>query len=371
MRKTISEYLKEFSMNVNKQTWYFNNGSNFEKALNNIKNLKRNVVIWGASKGGEKVLKLARKHGIKVKSFVDKDPNKWGKEINKIKIIEPDKVSKESFILIGSVYEKEIVCDIKRKGFRFYLGGLLTNMKFNIEGDKLIRKEQFIESVLNILSDEDSKKTYLSMYLYAIDNDASRISATEYNQYFHPLVKPEENDIIVDGGAYTGDTVDLIMSKLRGKVKIYAFEPEKNNFAILKRISEQYGDRVTAIRKGLWSSEGKQGFITEQEDAMGHHISIKNCNEFIETTSIDIFFKTKKAPTLIKMDIEGAELEAIHGAERVIKEYKPKLQICLYHRADHFYEIPLVLKKWIPEYKMFIGHHSSCWDDTVLYCTIR
>jgi len=71
------------------------------------------------------------------------------------------------------------------------------------------------------------------------------------------------------------------------------------------------------------------------------------------------------------MDIEGAEYNALLGTQNIIKQYKPKLEICIYHRNEHFYNIPLLLKKWVPEYKMFIGHHSDCWSDTVLYCKAK
>ncbi|MEM2032456.1 MAG: FkbM family methyltransferase, partial [Candidatus Woesearchaeota archaeon] len=50
--------------------------------------------------------------------------------------------------------------------------------------------------------------------------------------------------------------------------------------------------------------------------------------------------------------IEGYEYNAILGAEKTIKKYKPVLSISLYHTPRDFFEIPKLLKQWVPEYKM-------------------
>lgn len=81
-------------------------------------------------------------------------------------------------------------------------------------------------------------------------------------------------------------------------------------------------------------------------------------------------YNDKEAPTFIKMDIEGAELEALEGAKNTIVKSKPKLAICLYHKPDDLWKIPLYLKKLVPEYKFYIRHHSKVRWETVLYACI-
>lgn len=73
---------------------------------------------------------------------------------------------------------------------------------------------------------------------------------------------------------------------------------------------------------------------------------------------------------LIKLDIEGAELAALTGAAGVIRRDNPCLQICLYHKDPDLWEIPQYIKGLVPEYRMFVGHHSCCLLDTVLYCVM-
>jgi hypothetical protein len=74
----------------------------------------------------------------------------------------------------------------------------------------------------------------------------------------------------------------------------------------------------------------------------------------------------------IKMDIEGSELEALKGSADTIAARKPKLAICLYHKTEDFWEIPLYLHDLTPEYKLFVRHHTAIFDlkETVLYAMV-
>ena len=71
---------------------------------------------------------------------------------------------------------------------------------------------------------------------------------------------------------------------------------------------------------------------------------------------------------MIKMDIEGSEFAALHGAEQIIKTNKPRLAISIYHCGEDYIRIPLYLKNLVPEYKFAIRHHNKTPFDTDLYC---
>jgi len=68
-------------------------------------------------------------------------------------------------------------------------------------------------------------------------------------------------------------------------------------------------------------------------------------------------------PTYIKMDIEGAELEALWGARKLLKEHKPVLAICAYHTSDHLWEIPLLIHAIQPDYKLHLRRYAEgAWE---------
>ena len=72
-------------------------------------------------------------------------------------------------------------------------------------------------------------------------------------------------------------------------------------------------------------------------------------------------------PTYIKMDIEGAELDALNGARGIIKQYAPVLAICTYHLQDHLWKIPLLIESMNPGYNFFLHPHLVEGWDLVCY----
>jgi hypothetical protein len=68
-------------------------------------------------------------------------------------------------------------------------------------------------------------------------------------------------------------------------------------------------------------------------------------------------------PTLIKMDLEGGEIEALAGSRRTIEREAPVLAMTVYHRADHLWRIPLMIASMRPNYSFFLRVHcQDCWD---------
>ena len=78
----------------------------------------------------------------------------------------------------------------------------------------------------------------------------------------------------------------------------------------------------------------------------------------------------KARVTFLKMDIEGAELKALEGSRQTILDNKPKLAICVYHHIKDLWEIPLFIKTLIPEYRIFLRHHTKLEYETVCYALL-
>ena len=69
------------------------------------------------------------------------------------------------------------------------------------------------------------------------------------------------------------------------------------------------------------------------------------------------------------MDIEGAELKALCGMEKTVKEYKPKLYICAYHRNEDLFSLPLKVWDMDKSYKIYFRHskYIPAWESN-FYC---
>jgi len=72
--------------------------------------------------------------------------------------------------------------------------------------------------------------------------------------------------------------------------------------------------------------------------------------------------------TYIKMDVEGAEINALWGAEHIIRTQKPKLSVCVYHKVSDFWQVPLLIKRFNQDYNFILRHYmkTDC-TETVLY----
>lgn len=96
------------------------------------------------------------------------------------------------------------------------------------------------------------------------------------------------------------------------------------------------------------------------------HVSEKEGEYVIDVVALDEIVYDKR-PTFIKMDIEGAEQEALGGCERILKEFKPKLAVCVYHKPEDLFEIPIFIKKANPKYQLFLRQYANSRTETVLY----
>lgn len=152
------------------------------------------------------------------------------------------------------------------------------------------------------------------------------------NQYFDlPYLLQKKDEVFVDCGAYHGETSEQFIKWCGKKYKhIYCFEPDRNNLEqCCKNLSDNMLDeKYTVINKGTWSEE---------------------------------------RVTFIKMDIEGTELELLKGAGRIIREQKPKLAICVYHKKEDIFDIPEYILNLNPKYKLYLRHYTLGEWDTVLY----
>ena len=343
-----------------------------------------NFIIFGASYAGAKTKEFLDKFGKNVAYFVDNDMKKKGKIFLGKIIKHPSEISFfENKVIIASAWWYEIKKQLEEQY------GLLSNVDFidpQIFVEKMTQKntkDVFLDllkinldkylQIFDLLEDDVSKLLYYRVLkgriFYYETLLYSFMPKVDYKQYFHPEVKPENNDIIVDAGAFTGDTIEEIIKQSINYKKIYAFEPDEQNYAKLTENTERY-DNIECYKFGLWSKTDRLYFIAD--GTMGSAVvqNSNKANQTIDVVSLDEFFKDKEKPTLIKMDIEGAEVEALYGAKEIITKYKPKLQICIYHKPEHLWQIPVLLKDWVKEYKLYMGHHISDFKETVLYAKV-
>ena len=238
-------------------------------------------------------------------------------------------------------------------------------------GDEIFNRE-FVEkheAKLNAayaLFEDDSKKIFAGCinFMFGGELDVLRSITTEKEEAFNGFFSMEDNESFLDLGAYRGDTVQEFLHYSGGKYnEIIALEPDRRTYKKLCDYLENLPNS-TAVQKAVYS-ESKTLFFSSKA---GRQSTLSSKGEEIETVTVDELCNSKNI-TYIKMDVEGAEYDALEGAKKTLKEQKPKLNIALYHKSIDIFELPLKIAEINPEYKFHLRRHPyiPCWDMN-LYC---
>lgn len=295
-------------------------------------------------------------------------------------VFNPKEVEDKAFpIVLGSInYIHEMTQQLRSLGYKNIINfvDLITeypelqnfNQAFIGLKEDYINNSKKYEWLKTILADEESKNVLetliefrktLNIELY------SKISRNPKLQYFDIL---KDIDIFVDGGAFDGDTVENMINLDINPTKIYFFEPDKNSLNKAKLKLEKHPE-IEYYPYGL-SNENKV-LKFKNDGTLGACFSEEG-DVKVQCVSLDDTVKEDKA--FIKLDIEGFEISAIHGAKRLLNNGSP-FAICVYHKPTDIWEIPeTILNLTIGEnnskdfsWKFYLRHYSNTIFETVLY----
>lgn len=208
------------------------------------------------------------------------------------------------------------------------------------------------------LADYRSKMVLNGILQYWVKYDfqiIQKIKENNYTSYFDlDIVTPDDNEVFVDLGAYTGDSAQDFIQNMGAYQRIYCYEISKDVFKQLQENMSFY-ENITLVNKGVGEAEGIM-YLSQSEDASANKITSMG-EEAVEIVTLDNDIKEKI--TFLKMDIEGAEQQAIKGAARHITEEKPKLAICTYHNNYDIWQIPRMLREMNPNYKLYMRYNGN------------
>jgi len=329
-------------------------------------NKKDTVIVIASTIGTSDIFEQLRIAGFEqiYIAAVDKDMFITNKECknNLVELLDKlKKIQEKDAFLVNNkeeVYEPEIYN---------YFGINLNVRKYIINPEPVINYIENVIKVQKIVEDEKSKNVLNNLVLSKISGNHNYL-ADIYDSipyFISDIFRFGNDEVLVDGGSYVGDTVKQFIKFTENKYKkIYAFEPNKYIYSGLKELYNKE-DRIVTYNKGIAEKEDTLYF---SDDGTASRINSNGALK-IETIALDKIIDENV--TFIKLDIEGSEIEGLDGARNIIIKDKPKLAICIYHKIDDLWKIPLYIKEIVPEYKIYIRHHrkdSEC--ETVCYATI-
>lgn len=186
---------------------------------------------------------------------------------------------------------------------------------------------------------------------------------------YKDICRVEVGDVVIDGGAYTGNTAFYFHSLAGPTGKIYSFEPSKKTFAMLSESIKIAGlSNIVPVHAALSRKEGTCSLL--HDGRPGARVLSNDHKGSVPVLSIDEFFidKLHSKVDFIKLDIEGAELDALEGAKRIIQKFTPKMAICIYHKCDDPVKIPELILSINPNYEFYFKHNSNSFWESVLFC---
>jgi FkbM family methyltransferase len=236
---------------------------------------------------------------------------------------------------------------------------------------KTLNARTDISRAIELFHDEESVSIYLDHVGFRVDGDFSRLHRSIGGEYFDFL--PDWTDVggidFYDLGSYTGDTIRAAVDAGIRLTRVAAVEPDPNNFMELESQIQKgrFPVPVNALRLAVGATEGKIGF--EVNSDMTSRFSSKSGNLYeVDVVSVDALRKIVGwEPTLVKLDVEGAELQVIAGAKETIRSSRPIWAIALEHNFDDLWTVPLAFNEVAPDYRYFLRHYSEQGFDVVLY----
>jgi FkbM family methyltransferase len=353
------------------------------------------VAIYGAGLYGQAFYKgLIAKH-INIDCFIDEYTNK--KELCNLPIYRiKDIKNKDIKVFISvSLHDNETIPNTL-KSYQFsnifsFTESLLnidtilpylmkTNILWMRENNSSLFHHDMIDDTRKLLTDQESKEIFNNIlnFRQTLDMKYYEFPSSQI-QYFPDDIKLFSNISsikLIDCGAYIGDTVESMMEySQKNNIKvdsIVSFEAdaqniEKLNLEVAKQKNMFQDTDFFVYPAGIWSENTILNFANNGNSAS----CICDTNND-NSTSIPVFNLDSTVKNInsnyIKMDIEGAEQEAIKGAKKIIKNNNPILAISLYHKPEDLWEIPLLINSINSNYNMYLRVYGHLGLETLLYC---
>jgi FkbM family methyltransferase len=352
-----------------------------------VTEIPKKVYVYGTGDFSNRILMVLEKMNIEVISRLEFDSRRLCEGV-----IKPDQVEapQENTVLLAlgnpEADIRQISLNLQNLGFSIILpvqiAQFFHSKNFNLDNywlsgdlDIFDRFEGRINKARDFFKEKKSRELFDNILDYRRNSKLASLPNLELleSQYMPsdlPWVSTGSPISIIDCGAFTGDTVRTFINKGVVFENYFAFEPDVDNYNLLQEfISRNNLTNIFSLKLATWNENAILKFQKSGGNNSGAHLTSQSSNnlEKVLAVKLDDLLSRHKID-LIKMDIEGAEIESLKGLIEIITTYKPYLAISAYHKPSDLWEIPLFISEISKNYELYIRVYGEQTFDTVLYC---
>jgi FkbM family methyltransferase len=339
--------------------------------------LDRPFVLFGAGRLGRMALAGLRRAGVNPLAFADNSNTLWGTTVDGLPVFSARDAaqrfgSETPFVV--TIYTGARVLQQLREGglhgvpfaalFLKYSDVFLPHGALDLP-HKMHAHSADIHRGLSLWADEASRQEYVGQIRYRLSlvDELQPFLPAEETYFPEELVSQTPLERFVDCGAFDGDSVRSFLKRRRAFDRIVAVEPDpvncRNLSAFVASLPENTRSKIRVVQSAVGARRQRVRF--EVTGTAGSSVQQSGTIE-VECMPLDEILRGV-APTYIKMDIEGAEPDALAGAREIIRTHTPVLAICLYHCQDHLWRIPLQIRALSDQYRLYLRRYSdACWE---------
>lgn len=341
------------------------------------------LVLFGAGNLGRYTLAGLRRARIPVLGFADNNRSLWGTEVSGLPVLPPSEAAErygESAVFLMTIWGgatdsyarrraalQDIGCrSVVHCGLLFWSMPQVFLPYYAMDlPDRLLIQHERVRQAFSLMEDDASREEFVAQLRWRLLFDFDRLPGpVSHLLYFPPdLYATNDHEVFVDCGAYDGDTIRTLLGfGALDRGRVIAFEPDSLTFARLENFHEALPQatrsRIHISRKAVGQRTGTISFAITGTPAS----AAGSGDESVECVLLDHALRNVQ-PTIIKMDIEGSEIDALTGAAQTIRKHRPILAISAYHTQNHFWEIPRLIKDLSSDYHIFLRPHLiEVWE---------
>jgi FkbM family methyltransferase len=342
------------------------------------------IVLFGAGGLGRKTLAGLGGTGLEPVCFADNGPTLQGTVVDGLPVLSAgDAITRHggTAIFVVTVFNgyEQVVGQLRQLGVATVVPFFVLFWKFPDRflpeysydhPHRVIDAAQQVRQAGELLADSGSHREYIAQVWWRLDPLNALFPAhTVGDMYFpHELVALRHDEVFVDCGGYDGDTLNAFLDQVSGRFEdAYVFEPDPRNLVkletALSSLSDSVRSRVHLEGLAIGKSSGSVGLrLSDAASSV-----VESGDVMVPLEPLDLVLGSR-APTYLKMDIEGAEVDALMGARELISANRPVLAISAYHLQDHLWTIPLLVASFVDRYRYHYRRYTrQPNDDLVLY----